>query len=226
MNLYVCMYIFICTVYCIVNEEPNAEEMKGRVKEYEEANKAEIVVRQSQRAEEERNVADQIMAEKREVERKKRECWEVSQALTLAKRKMQQEAREVLLGEREEVSEEVRAAQIQGYRNELLRARRRAQLATTHGGGGSSITTFATSMLQDRGPMVREPEGGLLHHHEKKLDRETYRKRQSAAAAIDGTNLASLERCWILAETSLLAPIFLWGGTSTRGEETNSIPTK
>ena len=117
------------------------------------------------------------MAEKREVERKKRECWEVSQALTLAKRKMQQEAREVLLGEREEVSEEVRAAQIQGYRNELLRARRRAQLATTHGGGSSSsITTFATSMFQDRGPMVREPEGGLLHHHEKKLDRETYRK--------------------------------------------------
>jgi hypothetical protein len=205
-----------------VNEEPNAEEMKGRVKEYEEANKAEIVVRQSQRAEEERNVADQIMAEKREVERKKRECWEVSQALTLAKRKMQQEAREVLLGEREEVSEEVRAAQIQGYRNELLRARRRAQNATTH---GSSITTFATSMFQDRGPMVREPEGGLLHHHEKKLDRETYRKRQSAAAAIDGTNLASLERCWILAETSLFAPILLWGGT--RGEENNnSIPAK
>jgi hypothetical protein len=62
-----------------VNEEPNAEEMKGRVKEYEEANKAEIVVRQSQRAEEERNVADQIMAEKREVERKKRECWRYGQ---------------------------------------------------------------------------------------------------------------------------------------------------
>lgn len=207
-----------------MNEEPNAEEMKGRVKEYEEANKAEIVVRQSQRAEEERNVADQIMAEKREVERKKRECWEVSQALAVAKRKMQQEAREVLLGEREEVSEEVRAAQIQGYRNELLRARRRAQLSLTHG-NNSATATFATSMLQDRGPMVREPEGGLLHHHEKKLDRETYRKRQSAAAAIDGTNLASLERCWILAETSLFAPILLWGTTS-RGDENTSIHAK
>lgn len=138
------MYIFICTVYCIVNEEPNAEEMKGRVKEYEEANKAEIVVRQSQRAEEERNVADQIMAEKREVERKKRECWEVSQGMTLAKWKMHQEAWEALLGEQEEVSEEVRAAQLQGYRNELLCARGRAPLSTTHV-SSSSFTTFATS---------------------------------------------------------------------------------
>jgi hypothetical protein len=197
-------------VYCIVNEEPNAEEMKGRVKEYEEANKAEIVVRQSQRAEEERNVADRIMAEKRELERKKRECWEVSQALSRAKRKIQQEAREVLLGEREEVSEEVRAAQIQGYRNELLRARRRALVSSTS--TSSFLWNDGSTTASSKGPMVREPDGGLLHHHEKKLDRETYRKRQSAAAAIDGTNLASLERCWLLAETSLFAPILLWGG--------------
>ena len=82
------IFIFIFTyylVYCIVNEEPNTEEMKEQVKEYEEVNKAKIVVRQSQWAEEEQNVADRIMAEKWELERKKRECWEVSQALLRAK---------------------------------------------------------------------------------------------------------------------------------------------
>jgi hypothetical protein len=57
---------------------------------------------------------------------------------------MQQEAQEVLLGEREEVSVEVWAAQIQGYRNESLRARGRSQLATTHG-SSISITFFETS---------------------------------------------------------------------------------
>lgn len=45
-------------VYSIVNEEPNAEEMKAKVKAYEEANKSQIVIRQSQRADEERSIAD------------------------------------------------------------------------------------------------------------------------------------------------------------------------
>jgi hypothetical protein len=64
--------------------------------------------------------------------------------MTLAKWKMHQEAWEALLGEQEEVSEEVRAAQLQGYRNELLCARGRAPLSTTHV-SSSSFTTFATS---------------------------------------------------------------------------------
>lgn len=45
-------------VFSIVNEEPNAEEAKAKVKAYEEANKSQIVIRQSQRADEERSIAD------------------------------------------------------------------------------------------------------------------------------------------------------------------------
>lgn len=71
-------------------------------------------------AEEEQNVANQIMTEKWEVEQKKWECWGVSQAFTLVKQKIKHEAQEVILGEREEVSGVVQAAQIQGYRNELF----------------------------------------------------------------------------------------------------------
>ena len=49
------------TVFSIVNEEPNAEEMKAKVKAYEEQNKSEIVIRQSQRADEERSIADRYV---------------------------------------------------------------------------------------------------------------------------------------------------------------------
>ena len=45
-------------VFSIVNEEPNAEEAKAKVKAYEEANRSQIVIRQSQRADEERCIAD------------------------------------------------------------------------------------------------------------------------------------------------------------------------
>ena len=46
------------SVYDIVNEEPNAEECKAKVKKYEEENKSQIVIRQSQRADEDRSIAD------------------------------------------------------------------------------------------------------------------------------------------------------------------------
>ena len=52
---------FVRAVYSIVNEEPNAEEMKAKVKAYEEANKSQIVIRQSQRADEERSVSDRYV---------------------------------------------------------------------------------------------------------------------------------------------------------------------
>jgi hypothetical protein len=90
--------LFHETVYCIVNEEPNAEEMKATVKDYEERNKTQIVVRQSQRADEERTVADRIMQEKREAERRKRDYDEEERIVAQAKRKMKQEATEVMLG--------------------------------------------------------------------------------------------------------------------------------
>ena len=49
------------TVFSIVNEEPNAEEAKAKVKAYEEANRSQIVIRQSQRADEERCIADRYV---------------------------------------------------------------------------------------------------------------------------------------------------------------------
>lgn len=86
------------TVFSIVNEEPNAEECKAKIRTYEEENKAQIVIRQSQRADEERSIQDRIAAEQREVERRKREVREEEKAIALTKRKFKQESTEVLLG--------------------------------------------------------------------------------------------------------------------------------
>jgi CDK-activating kinase assembly factor MAT1 len=85
-------------IYSIVNEEPNAEDMKNKVKAYEEANKSLIVIRQSQRADEERSIADRIAEEQRDAERRKQEVQEEEKAIALAKRKLKQESTEVLLG--------------------------------------------------------------------------------------------------------------------------------
>ena len=81
-----------------------------------------------------------------------------------------------LVQEREEVSAELRAAQMQGYRNELRRQ-----------GKGSAATNLIS-------PHVRAPEGGL--QKEKKLDRELYRKRQAAGGGIPSGSIASHERNW------------------------------
>ena len=67
---------------------------------------------------------------------------------------------------------------MQGYRNELKRQGR---------GKGSSSANFVL-------PRVREPEGGL--QREKKLDRELYRKRQTAGGGIQPGSIASNERNW------------------------------
>jgi hypothetical protein len=158
--------------------------MKAKVKSYEGANKSQIVIRQSRRADEERSIADRIAAEQREAERRKREVKEEERAVALTKRKFKQESAEVLLGEREEVTAELKAAQMQGYRNELKRQ-----------GRGSA----ANNTVQ---PRVREPEGGLVR--EKKMDRELYRKRQGAGAGIpSGGNIATQERNWNEAVSSL-----------------------
>ena len=153
-------------IYSIVNEEPNAEECKGKIKSYEENHRTEIVIRQSQRADEERAIQDQIAAEQREAERRKRDLQEEERAIALTKRKFKQESAEVLLGERDEVSAELKAAQMQGYRNELKRQREGRQ--------ANAATMFVS-------PRVREPEGGISKRDPaNKLDREFYRKRQSA----------------------------------------------
>ena len=95
---YILQRILQLLVFSIVNEEPNAEECKAKIKAYEEAHRTEIVIRQSQRADEERAIQDRIAAEQRESERRKREYQEEEKAIALNKRKFKQEKAEVLLG--------------------------------------------------------------------------------------------------------------------------------
>ena len=85
-------------IYSIVNEEPNAEEMKAKIKAYEEANKSQIVIRQSQRADEERSIADRIAREQREKERRMRVFREEEKDRAMSKRQYKQELTEVKLG--------------------------------------------------------------------------------------------------------------------------------
>jgi len=169
-------------IYSIVNEEPNAEENKAKLKAYEEHHKSEIVIRQSQRADEERMITDRIAAEQREAIRKKREFEEEEQAVNLAKRKLKQETVEVMLGEREEVSAELRAAQMQGYRNEVRRQQRGKKAAAI-----------------SEGPRVRHTE----IRKEPKLDKETYLKRQAAGGGVPSGSIATVERAWQEAVSSL-----------------------
>jgi len=177
-------------IYSIVNEEPDVEECKAKIKEYEQQHKAEIVIRQSQRADEERSIQDRIAAEQREAERQRREVEEEEKAIAVNKRKWKQESTQVLLGEREEVSAELRAAQMQGYRNELKRQSR----------GRAAATNFVS-------PKVREPDGGLLLRESTKLDRELYRKRQAAGGGIPVGSIASHERNWNETVSSLFKRI-------------------
>lgn len=172
-------------IFSIVNEEPNAEEMKAKVKSYEAKNRSAIVVRQSQRDDEERCILDRIAAEERERGRRKREFTEIEKAVTAAKRKFKKESTEVMLGERDQVSAEVQAAQMQGYRNELMRQQR--------GRGGQ---------VAGDGPRVREPEGGL--REDRLRDREMYRKRQAAGGGITSENIAVHDRNWQMTVTSTL----------------------
>lgn len=164
-------------IYAIVNEEPNAEEMKAKIKEYEQANKAEIVIRQSQRADEERSIQDRIAAEQRETEVLRRQLEEEEKAVAGMKRKLKQESTQVLLGEREEVSAELKQAQMQGYRNELKRQSK-----------GKTATTLVS-------PKVREPPEGW--RKEPSMDRQLYLKRQTAGGGIPSSgSIATQERNW------------------------------
>lgn len=116
---------------------------------------------------------ERIALEQREAERRKRDFQEIERAVAAAKQKFKQETTEVMLGERDQVSAEVAAAQMLGYRNELIRQQR--------GRGGQGSAGAA-------GPRVREPEGGLAKDRVK--DREMYRKRQAAGGGVTAENIA------------------------------------
>ena len=89
--------------------------------------------------------------------------------------------------EREEVSADLIAAQMQGYRNELIRQKQ-----------GKKAT-----ILQD--PRVREPDGGLKR--EKQIDREMYEARQAAGGGIEYGNIALNERNWQHTVSTLFSSI-------------------
>ena len=162
-------------IYSIVNEEPDAEDCKARIKQYEQAHKAEIVVRQSQRADEERAIQDQITAEQLAAQRQRAEREEDEKFMEVTKRKLKAEQVAVLLHERDAVSAELIAAQMNGYKNEVIRRGEAARADTK--------------------PRVREPGGGLLAR-ESKLDREVYRKRQAAGGGTPDGSIAIQERNW------------------------------
>lgn len=130
-----------------------------------------------------------IAAEQRETERRKREFQEEEKAIAATKRKLKQETTQVMLGEREEVSAELRAAQMQGYANELRRQ-------------GRAANANNAALNQ---PRVREPKDGL--HKEKKLDRELYRKRQAAGGGIPSGSIAAHERNWNETVSTLFARV-------------------
>jgi CDK-activating kinase assembly factor MAT1 len=172
-------------IYAIVNEEPAAEDIKARIKEYEQAHRAQIVIRQSQRADEERSILDRITSEQRETEQMRHAALEEERAVAAAKKRFKTETAEVLLGERGEVSAEVKQAQMQGYRNELRRQQR-----------GKAVTAFVS-------PRVREPKDGLPDRET--MDRQLYLKRQAAGGGIPVGSIASQERAWNETVSSLFA---------------------
>ena len=175
-------------IYSIVNEEPDAEECKAKIKEYEQQHRAEIVVRQSQRADEERSIQDQIAAEQLAAQRNRLQLDEERKYMAVTKRKLKQESTVVLLGEREEVSAELIVAQMQGYQNELKRR------------GAASNGPLVS-------PRVREPATGMapLLQPQQFHDPEVYRKRQAAGGGIPVGSIASQERNWNETVNSLFA---------------------
>lgn len=172
-------------VWAIVNEEPNAEDMKNKVKKYELDHKSEIATRQSQRADEDRSIADRIATEQRDTERRKRQFLEEEKVIAAAKRRFKQESLQVSLGEREEVSKDLVAAQKAGYRNEILKAHRNRK---------------AQSEMINRGPRVREPVGG---YQDIKIDRNLYLKRQAAGGGIPSGSIMSQDKNWNLTVSTL-----------------------
>mmetsp|Transcript_41392 Transcript_41392/g.81104 ORF Transcript_41392/g.81104 Transcript_41392/m.81104 type:complete len:346 (-) Transcript_41392:325-1362(-) len=176
-------------IYSIVNELRDAEERKDQLRAHEESNRHDIVVRASRRADAERTMGDRVTAEIRDGERRKREFMEEERLVKETKRRVKVENTEVMLGEREELSAELRAAQMQGYRNSVRAARR-----------GRNAAAFA------EGPKVREPADGLVRE-KKPIDRAVYRRRVTAGGGIvkGQGDVAYNEQCWAVTVSSLFS---------------------
>jgi len=182
-------------LYAIVNEEPNAEECKSKLKKYKEENKSQIAIRQSQRADAHRSRVERIALEEREKVFREREALEDEKAITVAKRRYKLEATQVTLGEREEVSRELVEARMKGYKSEVLKQRR------GRGCQGSNYT---------QGSSIREPAGGLrkdkIGEEDRNRQSEKYLKRQSAGGGIKVRDTHIHDRNWQLTVASLFFP--------------------
>lgn len=178
-------------IYNIVNGEPNAEECKAIVKKFEEENKSDIAIRQSQRADEERLIQDRIAAEQREADRKKRLFVEEEMERKRMKLRYQKEATEVKLGERDMISQEVMNAHLSGYKMDSL----------------SNQAKLKSELLDNIGvgPRVREPPNGL--HRDVKMDRELYIKRQAAGGGLPSNSIQTQERNWDMAVSTLFCRV-------------------
>lgn len=179
-------------IYSIVNEEADAEVCKAKIKEYEQAHRAEIVVRQSHRADEERAIQDLIASETETTKRNRMDAYEIQKAIAVTKRKFKQESTEVALGEREEVSAELTMAQMQGYRNEIKRISKRGNGNNNYGMNNNAFVS----------PRVREPPGGVWKD-DTIPSSDFYRKRQAAGGGIPIGSIASQERNWNETTSSL-----------------------
>jgi CDK-activating kinase assembly factor MAT1 len=157
-------------IYSIVNDEPNAEEYKSKLKLEEEKNKAEITQRQARKAEEDRMIQDQIEKERQEAVRRKREIEMEERDVAQLKRKIKKENQEVLLGQREEISAELLQAQMQGYATAVKLSRQ------------------GKAQAMQQPPRVREPEGGLLKHEPRVVDRTFQDRRRAAGGGIRSDN--------------------------------------
>lgn len=173
-------------IYAIVNEEPAAEEIKAQIKEYEQQHRAQIVIRQSKRADEERSIQDRIAVEQRLADESRKAALEDARAEAADRKRFKKETAEVLLGEREEVSAEAKAAQMQGYRSELRRQQQ----------GKKAVANFVS-------PNVHEPTDGLSRQD--KVDQQMRLKQQQAGGGIPVGNIASNERSWNETVSTLFA---------------------
>ena len=85
------------------------------------------------------------------------------------------------------ISEEVMNAHLSGYK-----------MSTNK---NSSSRAGGLLMSIGHGPRVREPPTGL--HHDQKMDRELYMKRQAAGGGIPSNSIQSQEKNWEMAVSTL-----------------------
>lgn len=165
-------------IYAIVNEEANAEECKAKYRKQADEDKSQINIRLSQRAAEDTSILSRINAQQRDAERKKREHLDREKTVKLFKERYKFEAKEVLLGRRENVTKKYVDARIDRYKEKLSH--------TDQGANFESNVRYPPVCPQD-----------------KHLTREEKRRCQSAGGGIESKSTQTHDRNWQLTVSSL-----------------------